>query len=156
MTTQIKPNFAGMSELLRSDEMRIMCEGRAGPVKSVAEEIAPVDLHSKHPGRYRDSFHIDSGNENGADEPRAFARVVNTAPEALSVEFGTANNHAHHTMLIALETASGGSVKAVQGRNSRSVSHAETQTKRRTFKQRARTEQFRLARKAKRAKRAKR
>lgn len=156
MSTKIKPNFAGMSELLRSDELRAMCLERAEAVKEFAEDIAPVDEHGPHPGRYREAFHTESGTENGADEPRAYARVVNTAPEALSVEFGTANNHAHHTMLIALETASGGSVKAVQGRNSRSVSHAETQTKRRTFKQRARTEQFRLARKAKRAKRAKR
>lgn len=123
MSTQIKPNFAGMSELLRSDELRAMCLERAEAVKEFAEDIAPVDELGPHPGRYREAFHTESGTENGADEPRAYARVVNTAPEALSVEFGTVNNDAHHTMLYALEAASGGRVKPVEGRNADAVPH---------------------------------
>lgn len=117
MTAKITPNYAGMSELLRSEEMRVMCVDRAEPVKSLAEEIAPVFEQGPHPGRYKASFLIESGTDNGAEKPRAYARVVNLAPEALSAEFGTANNDAHHTLLTALEAASGGRVKAVEALN---------------------------------------
>lgn len=112
-----KPNHEGVGELLRSPEIEAMLRARMEPVRELAIATAPVFERGPHPGRYKESFReVESGRDNGANEPRAYARLVNDSPEALSVEFGTANNPAHHTMLHAL-AASGGQVKAVEASN---------------------------------------
>lgn len=118
MVTKITANYEGMRQLLQLPEMEAMCRERAELVRTEAIATAPVFETGPHPGRYKDGFQeVTSGTDNGAEKPRAYARVVNDAPEALSVEFGTANNDAHHTLRRALEVASGGTVKAVESKN---------------------------------------
>lgn len=111
--SKITGRYVGIGELLRSPEMEALCLERAVAVMAVAVATAPVFERGPHPGRYKAAFHVKSGTDNGEAKPRAYARVINDSPEALAVEFGTANNDAHHTLLRALEAASGGSVKAV-------------------------------------------
>jgi hypothetical protein len=76
-----------MGKLLDSDEMRKALEFFANEIKARAEVIAPVDTHSGHPGRYKDSFHVRSHLHGGEKHDRAEAVVYNDAPEAIYVEF---------------------------------------------------------------------
>jgi hypothetical protein len=89
----------------------------ADGMQAAAEAIAPVDESSGHPGRYRDSFQVESGAHGGKHDNRAYAILWNTAPEALAVEFGTENNDAHHTLAAALSTVPGTQYKAARGSN---------------------------------------
>jgi hypothetical protein len=73
--------------MLNSEEMRFAMEQYANEIKLRAEVIAPVDYKSKHPGRYKASFHVRSSLHAGATNDRAEAVVYNDAPEAFYVEF---------------------------------------------------------------------
>lgn len=116
MPAKITGNYRGIGELLRLPEIEAVCRERAEAVMAVAEATAPVFESGPHPGRYKGAFRVESGTDNGARKPRAFARVINSAPEALAVEFGTVNNDAHHTLRRALEAVLG-RVKAVESSN---------------------------------------
>jgi len=96
-------SFSGIGEMLRAPFMVAAMKERAEVVKAAAEAIAPVYEQGPHPGRYKEAFEATAGMR--AD--RAYGRVENHSPEALSVEFGTVNNPAHHTMVKALAAAGG-------------------------------------------------
>lgn len=81
------PDHDGMGKFLNSDQMRFGMEIIAEEIKMRAEVIAPVDRKSKHPGRYKASFHVRSNLHGGATNDRAEAVVYNDAPEAFYVEF---------------------------------------------------------------------
>lgn len=95
------------------DHMKRLADG----AKDVAEAIAPVYEDGPHPGRYKDSFHVESGTYGGAHHDRAYAVLSNYAPEALSVEFGTENNEAHHVLTHALDSIPGRQYKRAEGSN---------------------------------------
>lgn len=98
-------------EVLNSDFMLAEMTARGERVKAAGEASAPVDTHGAHPGRYRDSFHLEVGKDGGVHDDRAYAIVSNDAQTddgqslAVFVEYGTENNPAHHTLLRALDAA---------------------------------------------------
>lgn len=95
--------------VLNADFMVAAMAERGEKVKALAEATAPVDAGGAHPGRYRDSFHLEVGKDGGIHGDRAYATVFNDAETddgqslAVFVEYGTENNPAHHTMLRALD-----------------------------------------------------
>lgn len=103
--TSFRLDYEGFGELLKGTEMQAAMVAHAEPVKERAEATAPVDKDSRHPGRYKASFDIESG----VRPDRAFARVVNTAPEAILVEYGSRNNPRHRTLGRALGVVKGAS-----------------------------------------------
>lgn len=105
MAARYNPSYRGLGELLRSPEMEAEMRRRAEKIKVAAEASAPVYTPGTHPGRYKAAFTITSERRGGARKDRAAAYVVNDAPEALYVEYGTRNNPAHHTLLKALDAA---------------------------------------------------
>lgn len=98
-----KQDYKAFGEhVLRAPWMIAEMAKRAERIKASAEAAAPVDEKGPHPGRYKDSFKIESGIRAG-DRPRAYAEVYNDSPEAVFVEFGTKNNARHRTLGKALE-----------------------------------------------------
>lgn len=100
MGAHYKPSYRGVGEMLVDPFMQGAMHHRAEAIAARAEAIAPVATTGKHRGRYKASFHVTSGIRV-AKTTRAYGRVSNDAPEALAVEYGTANNPAHHTLMIA-------------------------------------------------------
>jgi hypothetical protein len=94
-------DYEGLGKLLRGTEMRAMLATKAEAVKVRAEAMAPVDKTGPHPGRYKASFKVETGIHEGKTR-RAYARVINTAPEAILVEYGSRNNPRHRTLGRAL------------------------------------------------------
>lgn len=105
MTVRYQADYAGIGELLQSEQMQAEMRSRAERVAAIARATAPVDYTGPHPGRYRDSIVVSSGVKH-EQTSRAYGRVTATAPEAVFVEFGSQNNAAHHTLLRALDGAS--------------------------------------------------
>jgi hypothetical protein len=95
------PDHSGMGQLLNSDMMRDAMEQRALEIKMRAEVIAPVDMKSKHPGRYKASFHVRSHLHGGVTNDRAEAVVYNDAPEAFYVEFAHWGAEPEHILVRA-------------------------------------------------------
>lgn len=77
--------------------MEAMLGAKARAVKARAEATAPVNT-----GRYRDSFQVEF-----AQTDRRVARVVNTVPYALYVEYGGSVTVRHRTLGAALDAAGG-------------------------------------------------
>jgi hypothetical protein len=90
-------DVAGFGEFLCGPAMQAEMRRRAEKVKARAEATAPVDRNSRHAGRYKRSFRVVSGVREGKTR-RAFGRVVNDAPEATLVEYGSRNNPRHRTL----------------------------------------------------------
>lgn len=80
---RFKGNYRGIGQMLRSAQMQREMETRAERVKGKAETLAPHDS-----GRYAGSFRVESGVREGR-KPRAVAKVINDAPNAPYVEWGT-------------------------------------------------------------------
>lgn len=101
-----KASYTGIGEMLRSPEMQSAMRQLAEKVKARGEANAPVGDPSEdpHAGRYKASFYISTGVQQRKTS-RAYAEVGNTAPEALTVEYGTTDTDAHHTLLNALAAA---------------------------------------------------
>lgn len=70
----------GLEAVLRSQRMQRALKRRADAGKEYAQRIAPVRT-----GRYKASFRVVTGVRNGV----AYARLMNTAPYAIYLEFGT-------------------------------------------------------------------
>jgi hypothetical protein len=87
--------------MLNSEDMRVAMEVFANEIKLRAEIIAPVDMKSKHPGRYKASFHVRSHLHGGATNDRAEAVVYNDAPEAFYVEFAHWGREPEHILVRA-------------------------------------------------------
>lgn len=116
--TSYRLNRAAFDEhLLNAEWMRQAMHDRADAAKALAETIAPVYEQGPHPGRYKESFDVESGTHGGAHGDRAYAILRNSAPEALAAEFGTGNNDAHHTLVAALDAIHGESYATAQGSN---------------------------------------
>lgn len=98
-----KASYSGIGEMLRSPEMQAAMRQFGEKVKARAEANAPVGDPSEdpHAGRYKASFYVTTGVQHRKTS-RAYAEVGNTAPEALTVEYGTSDTDAHHTLLDAL------------------------------------------------------
>lgn len=77
---QYTPNRAGLRALLASPGVQRALRVKAERVKARAEAIAPVRT-----GHYKASFDVESGVRGG----KAYGRVINRAPYARFVEFGT-------------------------------------------------------------------
>lgn len=103
MASNFKPDYAGIGEMLNADFMVEAMHERAERGKEYAEAVAPVYEQGPHPGRYKAAFEVSSGKRGGASHDRAYGRLENTSPEAVFVEFGTANNEAHHVLTRALD-----------------------------------------------------
>ena len=90
-------NYGGMGEFLRSPEMQAAMHSLAEQFMARAVATAPVDEDSPHAGRYKASFHVESGVQHHKTS-RAYGMVVNDSPEAFFVEFGTKHNPRHRTL----------------------------------------------------------
>ena len=78
---RFRADHAGIERFLRSEELQRALEKFAERGKDYAEQIAPVRT-----GRYRDSFRVRTGvGQRGL----AYARLENTAPYAIYLEYGT-------------------------------------------------------------------
>lgn len=106
MAIKYKANYAGIGEMLVSEFLQAEMHERILRAKELAEAIAPVYEAGSHPGRYKGAFVVEYGVRDGK-EPRAYGRLRNVSPEALAVEFGTANNPAHHVLVRALDATGG-------------------------------------------------
>ena len=107
MGAKFRASYEGIGELIRSAAMEKEMRRRAEAIKQRAEETAPVGdpKTDPHPGRYKDSFKVESGQDGGVKKDRAYGRVVNDAPEAFYVEYGTSKIEARHTLLNAAQAA---------------------------------------------------
>lgn len=112
MAAHFTASYSGIGEMLVADFMIAEMGARADRVLVRCIETAPVyagPYQDYHRGRYRDSFRRaeETIKTSGRGTRRALGRVINDAPEAYWVEFGTRNNDAHHTMRNALDAAGG-------------------------------------------------
>jgi hypothetical protein len=100
-----------VGELMRSPEMEAEMVRRGEKVFDLAVARAPVAHEGQHPGRYKESFHLEHGAEGmpGAVklDDRAWCEVYNDAPEALYVEYGDKGAEPYHVLLKALVEGSG-------------------------------------------------
>lgn len=103
-----KWRYDGFGELLRGPEIRALLVEKAQLCKDAAEAIAPRGddndwltdpVPGPHPGLYRESFSVDDGVMEAMGGGRVgFARVTNSAPYAVAVEYGNGKAQAHHVL----------------------------------------------------------
>jgi hypothetical protein len=98
----VRTSYKGIGQLLCADFIVAEMRRRAEKVKAVAEATAP-DATPLGVG-YKYEFEIESGVRKRKTK-RAFARVRNTSPHALYVEFGGGNTPKHRTLGKALDAA---------------------------------------------------
>lgn len=103
MTATFTPNHSGVGEMLRADFMQEAMRLNAEEIRVKAEAIAPVGHppDSKHPGRYKASFHVRVHARGGATNDRAEAVVYNDSPEALYVEYANWGAEPYRVLAIA-------------------------------------------------------
>jgi len=106
MTAKFTPDHRGVGEMLNSDFMVEAMRAHAEAIKLRAEAIAPVGHppESKHPGRYKASFHVRAhkyGGVSGRGGKRAEAIVYNDSPEALYVEYAHYGQEPYRVLAIA-------------------------------------------------------
>lgn len=101
-------DYAGIGEMLRSEEMQAEMRRRAEKVAQRAKAAAPVGDPSSdpHAGRYKNAFRVSSGVQR-RQTSRAYGEVSNDAPEAIYVEYGDSKQPARHTLGQALDAAKG-------------------------------------------------
>lgn len=102
--SSFRGSYKGIGDLLCADFIQADMLRRAEKVKTVAEASAPVAKTGRHRGRYKASFRASAGIQRGRTR-RAYGRVVNTAPEAFFVEYGTRDTPRHRTLGNALMAA---------------------------------------------------
>lgn len=83
MSKHYEPDLRGLGEIARSKEMGRAMVSLAQAGVAGARAVSPVVS-----GQYRDSFVVEETTRNAGwrNEPRAAARVTNTAPYAAKVE----------------------------------------------------------------------
>jgi hypothetical protein len=106
---QFEASYEGIGAMIRSDFMLAAMMVRGAAVMEVAIATAPVGepKTDPHSGRYKESFELHGENSGGYNHDRAEAMVVNTAPEAIWVEYGNRGKEPYHTMLLALLAGAG-------------------------------------------------
>lgn len=94
-------------EVLRAPFMRRQMLDRAYAVKAAAEAISPVAS-----GEYLRSFEVSAGIRPAGKRRarRAYARVTNTAPHAMAVEFGFGRTPRYRVLGKALGVVPGDQV----------------------------------------------
>lgn len=97
-------DYEGIGEMLCAPFMVAEMRRRAVKVEVRAEATAPEYAEGPHPGRYKAAFRVESGVRHGRTA-RAYGRVVNDAPEARWVEYGSKNNPRRRILGRALDAA---------------------------------------------------
>lgn len=104
--SKYQQSYRGIGDMLSMPAVQAEMLRRAEKVKALAEAAAPVYETGPHPGRYKAAFEVSSGVRR-VPSRRAYARVTNTAPEALFVEYGNVNTPKHRTLGRALLEGAG-------------------------------------------------
>ncbi|MEV8393858.1 MULTISPECIES: hypothetical protein [unclassified Streptomyces] len=92
--SKYRGDFAGIGRMMKRPGLQLACRKAALEIKEAAEARAPVGNPStdRHSGWYKSSFVVVPIEKNvpwrGQPRRRAGARVLNTAPHSLVVEFG--------------------------------------------------------------------
>ncbi|WP_043468975.1 HK97 gp10 family phage protein [Kitasatospora sp. MBT66] len=103
--------YTGIGRLLQSPGMQRATAKAARRIQQAAEELAPVGdpAVDPHPGQYRNAFKIVPLVKNvpfqGKPRLRSGSRLINTAPHALHVEFGTDKVPKYAVLRRALDAA---------------------------------------------------
>lgn len=107
MGAKFRASYSGIGQMIRSPGVEKEMGRRARLVKARAEATAQVGdpRTDPHSGRYRDSFRVETGRNGGWKKDRAYGRVINDAPEAFYIEYGTSKVDAQHTLLNAAHAA---------------------------------------------------
>ncbi|WP_406326675.1 hypothetical protein OG784_27380 [Streptomyces sp. NBC_01617] len=107
--SKYRGNFDGIGRLLKHPGVQLACRRAALEVKEAAEARAPVGNpdSDRHSGLYKRSFDVIPIEKNvpwrGKPRRRAGARVINTAPHALVVEYGNGVTPRHAVFQKAIE-----------------------------------------------------
>lgn len=104
MGARFNGSYDGVGEMLCSAAMQAEMRRRAEKMLAAAVADAPYDPTDKDGDHYRDHFSVESGVRQGKTR-RAYGRVTNDHVAALSIEFGTSDTPAHHTLTRALDAA---------------------------------------------------
>lgn len=104
MASSFKANYDGIGDMLCKPEMQEAMHKRAENGMEYGVAVGPVDETGDHPGRYKESFSVESGIRDGKTR-RAYGRLTNSAPEAPYVEHGngTAKYQGDHVLARALD-----------------------------------------------------
>lgn len=89
---RFRTDYKGIGKMLTSPQMQREMRARAEQVQSRAESLAPHES-----GQYGASFRIEVDVREGA-KPRARATVINDAPAAPYVEWGTSRTPRYRVM----------------------------------------------------------
>ncbi|WP_186783731.1 hypothetical protein [Streptomyces sp. CBG33] len=104
--------YSGIGRLLQTPGVQAACMKAATEIMTAAVARAPVGGNDDpHPGQYKASFIVTPHEKNvpfrGKPKLRAGARVLNTAPHALHVEYGTARTPRHAVLSKAMDDVAG-------------------------------------------------
>jgi hypothetical protein len=106
----LRLSHSGMQRFLASAQMEAGVLVHAQRLKSTVESVSPVasPSESDHPGRYRQSWKLDVGrwrvlSPRYGPHPVVQVTVLNDAPEALPLEFGTRHMNAQHVLQKAVD-----------------------------------------------------
>ena len=89
---RFRANYKGIGLILASPQMQREMKSRAEKVRARAEALSPEDT-----GQYVHSFKVEISIRKGKTT-RAVAKVVNDAPHAAYVEWGTSRTPRHRVM----------------------------------------------------------
>jgi hypothetical protein len=80
MATRYEANYAGIGQLMRSDEMVAVVADVGAKALAYAQEISPVG-HGRdpHPGMYKAAWRMETSSAGGPHHDRAEARILNDA-----------------------------------------------------------------------------
>ncbi len=121
MVVEFEMDRRGMREVARGPELRAAVGIIAKKGQLYAEGIAP-----ERSGHYKKSFQVNFARITIAGMRRVAARLVNTDPAAISIEWGTKRTPAHRTLTRTLAFL-GGKTGLPGGRQERGVLHVRDQ-----------------------------
>jgi hypothetical protein len=104
-------NFEGIGRMMQQPGIRLRVIRAAADMLPIAVNLSPVgDAESDpHPGLYQRSWRVEYGDKpvkfHGADRPRPYGRLVNTAGHARDVEHGTDRVPRHAVLRRTLDAA---------------------------------------------------
>ena len=80
MATSYEGNYAGIGQLMRSDEMLAVVAEAGAKALAYAESISPVGSgRDPHPGMYKGGWRMETASAGGPRHDRAEARIINDA-----------------------------------------------------------------------------
>lgn len=104
MASEFTPDYEGIGEMLRSEEMQAEMIRRAELGKAYAEATAPYDPTDRDGDHYKDHFSVRPGKR----KDRASADLVNDHEAAFQIEWGTTDTPRHRTLGKALDVMAKG------------------------------------------------